>query len=81
MYVDKLGFSELLGKVSLPWDYVLFKKRTKNFLISFAVKFRANCVNELTREDFFCILTGAEKIYNLLLQIIDICYAYGYNAV
>ena len=76
-----MGFIELSGKNSLPMGYVLFEKRTKNFLIGFASRFRANCVNELTREDFFCILTGAEKICNLLLQIIDICYAYGYNEV
>ena len=57
------------------------EKEPKKLLISFAARFCANCVNELTREDFLAILTGGEKIYNLLLQIIDICYTYGYNAV
>ena len=45
------------------------KKRTKNFLIELRGKtLRKLCRVYTTHNDFFCILTGAEKIYNLLLK-------------
>ena len=48
------------------------KKEPKTFLWSFAAKRYANCVivlkSTITHNDFFCILTGAEKICNLLFN-------------
>ena len=55
--------------VSLLKINVLFEKRTKNFLeVLRGKELRKLCRVYTTHNDFFCILTGAEKIYNLLFN-------------
>ena len=56
------------------------KKRTKNFLMDFLVEIsRKSCCKQhivvATHNDFLAILTGGSKIYDLLIQIIDIIKA------
>ena len=47
------------------------KSNQKAFLLGFASKLCANCVNKLTLMIFLGILTGASKNLNLLLYMID----------
>jgi hypothetical protein len=41
--------------------------------------YAAQIVPQAEQDDFLCILTGAKKIFNLLMQIIAVCFACGYR--
>ena len=67
--IDKLGF---IGKLERKKDVTFSRKSNqKAFLLGFAAKLCANCVNKLTLMIFLGILTGASKNRNLLLYMID----------
>jgi hypothetical protein len=39
----------------------------------------AQIVPQAEQDDFLCILTGAKKISNLLIQSVAVCFACGYR--
>ena len=54
------------------------KKNQKTFQEILLTK-AAQIVPRTEQDDFLCILTGAKKISNLLMQIMAICFACGYK--